>query len=418
MDIKEQTYFDEPDNFMKVSHLTIHGTNRQIGQELTELAVERYGLGSDSFVADPIYAKTRLEYFQDNYPVNAERIAGVATTLGINPNDTRYDFSNLWYNVFPPSPRVGCSVVYYPPSVTANNSGYLSRNYDFYLGTMAEVMHMPLPPDAVERIPPVMSEPYVMEWYPEDGSYASLAIHTFDILSGTLDGINSEGLVVSILADEEAITELRTNLEVHPGAPHIIGLNELQVMRFVLDTCATVDEAKKALLETKQYYAFLPLHYIVADKAGNSFIYENSTWRNIQYIIDGKGQPQVVTNFQIHKHPTLDQMPTEELTLETNAFWRYKTLVDRLSKSNERFTPEELKEINACVNVMKVHEALDSNQTSGNIAANAQGRTLWHSLYNQQDGTAEFSFYLGDEINIDGTVTERRSDYIKFALES
>ena len=277
---------------------------------------------------------------------------------------------------------------------------------------------MPLPPDVAERTPPVMSEPYVMEWYPEDGGYPSLAIHTFDILSGTLDGINGEGLVVSILADEEAIAELRTNLEVHPGAPHIIGVHELQLMRFVLDTCATADAAKKALLETKQYYAFLPLHYIIADKAGNSFIYENSTGRNIQYIIDGKRQPQVVTNFQIHKHPTLDQMPTEELTLETNAFWRYKTLVDRISKSQTPFTPEELKEINTCVNVVKVHEALDSNQTSGNIAANAQGRTLWHSLYNQQDGTAEFSFYLGDEINTDGTVTERRTDYIKFALES
>jgi hypothetical protein len=36
----------------------------------------------------------------------------------------------------------------------------------------------------------------------------SLAIQSFDLLSGTLDGINSEGLVVSIMADEEALAEL------------------------------------------------------------------------------------------------------------------------------------------------------------------------------------------------------------------
>ena len=47
-----------------------------------------------------------------------------------------------------------------------------------------------------------------MEWHPEDIGYASLAIHAFDTLSGTLDGLNSVGLVVSIMADEEAIAEL------------------------------------------------------------------------------------------------------------------------------------------------------------------------------------------------------------------
>jgi hypothetical protein len=31
-----------------------------------------------------------------------------------------------------------------------------------------------------------------------------VAIHAFDLLSGTLDGMNSEGLVVAILADEQA----------------------------------------------------------------------------------------------------------------------------------------------------------------------------------------------------------------------
>jgi len=34
------------------------------------------------------------------------------------------------------------------------------------------------------------------------------------------------------------------------------------------------------------------------DRAGDSFVYENSTGRNVQHVIDGGGRPQIVTNFQ------------------------------------------------------------------------------------------------------------------------
>ncbi len=418
MHVNEQTFFDGPDSFMTIHHLTIRGTNFQIGQKLAELAIERYGQSPSHHIANPVYAKARRIYLQRNYPIHWERVRGVAAAFGLDPDDDRYDPTILWYKLYVPVPAMGCSVVYYPPSTTASSSGYLSRNYDFSIGTMAEVMQMPLPPEIRNRMSPVMSEPYIMEWYPEDGGYASLAIHAFDTLSGTLDGFNSAGLVVSIMADEEAIAELGPNLELHPGPPQAIGHHELQVMRFLLDTCATTDEAKEALLTVKQYYAFVPCHYIVADRAGNSFIYENSTGRNIQHIIDSTGRPQVVTNFQIHKHPTSDKMPKGALTLETNAFWRYQTLVDRISEHTDPFTLEDLKTNNACVNIMKLFEEMSSDPAYGSIAANEQSRTLWHSLYDQQAGTAEFCFYLGEKAHADGTLTEHRSDYLRFALEA
>jgi hypothetical protein len=85
-----------------------------------------------------------------------------------------------------------------------------------------------------------------------------------------------------------------------PGSPHLYpvqaaGVHELQTMRFLLDTCATAAEAKEALLTVKQYYFLVPCHYIVADRDGNSFIYENSTGRNVQHVIEGEGRPQVAT---------------------------------------------------------------------------------------------------------------------------
>lgn len=418
MRIKEQILFDGSDDFVTVHHLTIHGSNFEIGHKLAELDIERFGTSIDRFTANPVFTKARRVYFQRNYPIHWERVRGGAAAFGVDPDDNRYDFTTLWYNLEVPIRALGCSVAYYPPSTTTSGRGFLSRNYDFSIGTMAELMHLPLPSDVKNRMSPVMSEPYIMEWYPNDGGYASLAIHAFDAFSGTLDGLNSEGLAVSIMADEEAMAQLGPNLEVHSRSVRAIGLHELQVMRLLLDTCATVDDAKEALLTIKQYYAFVPCHYIVADIAGNSFIYENSTGRNVQHIIDGSGQPQVVTNFQVHAHLTPDQMPKGPLTLETNAFWRFQTLVDRITEHEGLFTPNDLKANNACVNIMRLFKELATVAANGNIAANVDSRTLWHSLYDQESRSVEFSFYLGETVGADGTRTERRSDYLKFALDS
>jgi hypothetical protein len=64
----------------------------------------------------------------------------MAAAFGLKPDDDRYDLTGLQFNVdMPQTP--GCSVVDYPPSTTASGGGYLSRNYDFSIGSMADTMH-------------------------------------------------------------------------------------------------------------------------------------------------------------------------------------------------------------------------------------------------------------------------------------
>ena len=110
------------------------------------------------------------------------------------------------------------------------------------------------------------------------------------------------------------------------------------------------------------------------------------------------------------------QIIVTRLKRETNAFWRYQKLGDRISEHNDLFTPNDLKSNNACVNIMKLFEEMGVDPAHGSIAANVQSRTLWHSLYDQQAGTAEFSFYLSDTVGADGTRTDHRSDYLTFKL--
>jgi hypothetical protein len=411
----ERTFCGEPDSFMKVRHLAIRGSNFQIGKKLGELQIERANDSLENYRGDPVMIKARRLYFQRHYPIHWERIKGIADAFGADPTDNRYDFSGLPHNVS--FPQGGCSVVYYPPDITSTSSGILSRNYDFSTGTVADAMHMPLDAEVKKQMSPVMSEPYIMEWHPEDGGYASLAIHAFDLVSGTLDGINEKGLTVSIMADEEAIAELGPQMEVDPTSRHVVGLHELQVMRWLLDTCANVEEAKMALLTVKQYYTLVPCHYMIADRVGASFVYENSTGRNAQYITDGDGGPQIVTNFQLYKHPTPDQIPQGPLTLETNAFWRYQKILERISEHEGLFAKDEIKENNAGVDIFKLLQILKSDPKQSSIAAGVDSRTLWHSLYNQNEKTAEFSFYLGEDEGANGVPKERRSKYFKFTLQ-
>lgn len=224
--------------------------------------------------------------------------------------------------------------------------------------------------------------------------------------------------MVSILADNEATAELGPRLEPHPGPQQAIGLHELAVMRLLLDTCATVPEAEEALLTIKQYYRLVPCHYIIADRAGRSFVCENSTGRNVQHVIEGTGQPQLVTNFQLYKHPTTETMPSGKLTLENEAFWRYRQLLDQIAGHEGGFSADEMKANNACVDILKVAEAMGTDPSQRDAAFAGRNRTVWHSLYDQQAGTVEVSFYLGEEGQADGTRLERRSDYLTFALEA
>lgn len=417
MDVTERALFDAPEHLMIVRHLKLRGSNFEIGRHLGRLAMERHGKSASDLVTRPVYARARREYFQRNYPIHWERVRGVAAAFGVSPEDDRYDLTALTYHLDLPPQTPGCSVVYYPPSAMASGHGYLSRNYDFSTGTLADLFQLPVPPEAPAQPAPMMREPYLMEWHPEDGGYSSLAIQSFDLLSGTLDGLNSAGLVVSIMADEEAMAELGPRLE-NLKPQQVVGVHELQVMRLLLDTCATAEEAKQALLTAKQFYFFAPCHYIVADQAGHSFVYENSTGRNSQYVIEGGGKPQAVTNFQLHKHPSINAMPGGPLTPETNAFWRYRTLVERIAKHAGPFTPDDLKASNACVNIRTMLNTIGADTAGRGVAAGIRSRTLWHSLYDQHARTVDFSFYLGEDLRPDGTRTERRSEYLRFVLDA
>jgi hypothetical protein len=373
---------------LKVRHLALRGSNFDIGRKLAEIAIERYA-AKPPIAPDPLVARAQRQYMKDRYPSFYERMRGAAAAFNLNIDDDGHDFSALGYLLGP----MGCSVVFYPPSSTRGGHGVLSRNYDFTVGTLMGTA----PPAGT---PGATGEPYILELHPDKG-HASLAICSYDLLGGVLDGINSAGLTVAVLADDEL---MQTHDMQATGAAQV-GFNEIQILRFLLDTCATVEDAKLALMSATTYYSFLPCHYIVGDREGNSFVWEWSHARNKQYIIAGDGQPQVTTNFMLHKYLATQALPTENSTF--GSFNRYRNLLGRISREQGHCTPEFMKTNNRSVAC-----------TIPTAPGHAAQRTLWHALYDTQDRSIEADFYLRDEPDPDNPGVPKiiRSDYVKIAL--
>jgi predicted choloylglycine hydrolase len=261
----------ETGDFVRATHVRLQGSSFEIGRELARLARERHGSAAVP-AADPEAVRAQRAYFAARNPAHLERMRGAAEVFGVALDDDAFALDSIGYA----TPFAGCTVVYYPPETTTDGRGVLARNFDFTTGTFDG--RTPKQGDAF-----ACAEPYVLELHPTD-AYASIALVAFDLF-GVVDGINSEGLVIALLADDEA--SRRYDLDAADGPQ--AGFGVVQVGRHILETCANVDEAKAALLEAKLYYTSIPCHYLIADRHGRAFVWENSVFMTQGYVIEDPG---------------------------------------------------------------------------------------------------------------------------------
>jgi hypothetical protein len=178
----------------------------------------------------------------------------------------------------------------------------------------------------------------------------------------------------------------------------------VQMIRMLLDTCATAREAKEALLTTKQHCEVVPVHYLVADRHGDAFIWEFSRSRNNQYILESPGKPLITTNFSLHRHLDGKELPNTKLPREVCP--RYCALAERIGAEKGKLTADFVKDAHRSVDMIRPGKSMPPT------------RTLWHALYRPQQRKVEVSFYFRDESDagISGKSRIVRSDYLEFAL--
>jgi len=371
-----------PGDFLQARFVKLSGPSRAIGRALAELARERHGLHLAP-AEDPARTRAQRAYFERNAPAFVERMQGVADAFGV-ALDGAHDFASLPYGFGKP----GCSVVYYPPGTTTTGTGVVARNFDFTTGTFEG--RLPGPGEEA-----VCAAPYVLELHPE-GAYASLSLCAFDLLGGVVDGINSQGLVVALLADDEAVARGLTHASRGPQA----GFDVLQIGRHLLDTCADTDEARQTLLEAKLYYGTIPCHYLVADAHGRAFVWENSPATSVGYVWPAGDEPLVTTNFLRYLHPDLSTL--EEHAPLMRSFCRIQ---ERLGALEPPYDLATIRATSACVSPVETP-----------APPFAAGRTLWQVLYVPEERRLEVDFYLGEERGPDAAARPRRSGPIALAL--
>jgi hypothetical protein len=199
-----------------------------------------------------------------------------------------------------------------------------------------------------------------------------------------MDGVNEAGLAVALLADNETP-------DPEPIGRPAVGLSEQQVVRYLLDTCATVDEAKQALLLAKHYYFFTPCHFVVADRSGRSFVWEHSPRRNVEAIVEpdaGSSGRLVCTNHLLHRWPDPEQLPDDSGPIGTAAltYHRWRALSADLGTGA----------------VVDRDDIRDQFAAVSFRAPIQEARTFWHALYDVDEAAVEVSFFLRD---VDGSST-------------
>jgi Acyl-coenzyme A:6-aminopenicillanic acid acyl-transferase/Leucine Rich repeat len=387
---KETVIAGSPRDSIEVRHVILSGSNEEIGRALADLAKERYRVKA---LPSQDLTRTRAQrrYIEKNFPILHERMRGVAASFGHRLDDDSWNLASLDFTEL----RAGCSIIHVPPGVASTGQSVVSRDYDYSTGAITFGF---LPPGMLHPT----ARPYLVELHPDRG-YASLAMVSYDLLSGVLDGMNSEGLTVALAMDDELFSKHSIEPTVGPSA----GLGVLQTLRMLLDTCATVDEAKEALLETKQYYEYVPVHYLIADRFGRSFVWEYSHAHNKEYIIENPDHPLILTNFSLNRRLNNGGPPSVDQAKDVCN--RYCLLSEQLAGAPGKISVDFIKQ---------THKKVDAELPAALDRSRPPVRTFWHALYYPEERRMQVSFYLHDqatpgEPNKPGVV---RSDYWEFRL--
>lgn len=181
------------------------------------------------------------------------------------------------------------------------------------------------------------------------------------------------------------------------------GLNELQIVRYLLDMCADVDEAREALLSLRTYYCSTPCLYMIADARGRALVCEKSASGNRISLTESENAPLVMTNFGLSRFANGEDMPEEDGLDQGFAYTRYRTMKHGI-ESAELLGAKELAAIARNVSF----DAMCAPRLEDDMHPD---RTIYTTLYDVDARKVTISCYLGEE---DGGTTH--SELVDFKL--
>jgi Acyl-coenzyme A:6-aminopenicillanic acid acyl-transferase len=344
----------DPGDFVAVSHLTLSGSQAEIGSGLARAAIAMFGAVPRAI--EPALERARRRWDEANWPEQHDRRRGMAAVFGVAEEDPSLCIDDL--HGFPVT--TGCSAVWCPPGTRTDAA--VVRNFDIH----TSVIHVPEDDGNLGRA--ALSRPHVVQLHPARGM-SSVSI-TGNNLNGCLEGINEAGLCVVELADGQSAAIRPT------GSPQA-GLDESQLPRFLLDRCATVAQAREALYEAKHYTRYSSCHFLVADAHEQAFVWERDG-DNAEHIVDAATAPLIVTNHLLAPGTA----PHEQESGDSRG--RHQALLHQLQPGP--------------ATIAAAHTALDTVRAENQairLGSRPELVTLWRTQYDPGNATMTIRFLLG-----------------------
>ena len=269
-----------------------------------------------------------------------------------------------------------CSGVCLPKEISEGGP-YVSRNMDF-----APVVewYTALGKEAPEGTWGAFERGIVLEFQPDTG-YRTICSGPNELMMPWGDGINEKGLWMSCMYDPQGGGANGSP----PVGGDVSGLVMTQLHQVILTTCATVVEAKEAILKNRIMQTMMPLHMPIVDATGAATVFEIDIHGSYTFSDRKAGEPLFSTNHPIHVYPTPETYPKVDMSHEHNTFVRQFMLRDAYSKMKPPFTLDDASKLVDVVHcsfkdAMKA-EAQQKERTLANVKADLSKPEMsirWH----------------------------------------
>ena len=406
--LKNEPVFEFKDgDYCKPQHIIVAGSHEEIGFDLATIAKKDYDCALGIY-DDPIYGKGRKAYMEEHWPQMAARAKGVRKAYGLPEDDVVYDSNTLGYDWYD-SVKGGtaadlttCSAAMLP--VEKSDGGvYVSRNYDMMAMVCWSELFGKKAPEGAWRF---AERAIVLETRPDKG-YRTIQIGGNEALHPYVDGINEKGLYVTCFHDPDSIGSEGTPT----SGMKVAGLPLTQVPTLLLDTCATVEEAKMKILQNHVMQTMMRVHLLIADATGNATVFELDDQAGYRFTDRKANEPLFVTNHELAKYPDPSSYPDFDINAEHNTFARQLILRDAYAGLSAPFSIDD---VNAMTD--SVHCAFTDTDKA---ESGPMERTLSNCTCDLSKPELSARWYFGDVKPIPGTnhTEDRMSDFFTFNFD-
>jgi hypothetical protein len=191
--------------------------------------------------------------------------------------------------------------------------------------------------------------------------------------------------LVTALQDSDTYVDPVTNT----AGGRTSGLNSMQMLRSILENCATVEEAKERVLVNRISMPFMGQHFMIYDATGNATIVEFNKSSRKAIFTDYRNTPVPITNYAMYLEPDFTKITPEDARDPHDDYYRMNKLHHYIATHASLFNETDV------WNTMSMVEANASASAEG-VLTGGTIRLVYKIVTDLNERTMTAQFYLRD----------------------